>query len=102
MKKYIIILYYFCGIFRDKIEDALVSTQNMKNVSYLRNLCGSIKSKYLLPLVLYNLEKDYHFSGDGVWNTNEQTKKIPSSNSPKVTFEDTEELDHEPSTKLLS
>ncbi|CAI6377570.1 unnamed protein product [Macrosiphum euphorbiae] len=86
----------------DKIEDALVSTQNMKNVSYLRNLCGSIKSKYLLPLVLYNLEKDYHFSGDGVWNTNEQTKKNPSSNSPKVTFEDTEELDHEPSTKLLS
>ncbi|XP_016660868.1 transcription termination factor 5, mitochondrial isoform X2 [Acyrthosiphon pisum] len=85
----------------DKIEDALVSTQNMKNVSYLRNLSGSINSKYLLPLVLYNLEKDYHFSGDGVWNTNEQTKKIPLSNSPKVTFEDTEELDHEPSTKLL-
>lgn len=78
-----------------------MSTLNMKNISYLRNVSGSIKSKYLLPLVLYNLEKDYHFSGDGVWNTNEPTKKMPLSNSPKVTFEDTEELDHEPSTKLL-
>lgn len=73
----------------------------MKNVSYLRDVSGSIKSEYLLPLVLYNLEKDYHFSGDGVWNTNEQTKKIPLSDSPKVTLEDTEELDHEPSTQLL-
>ncbi|XP_022183216.1 transcription termination factor 5, mitochondrial isoform X1 [Myzus persicae] len=85
----------------DKIKDTLVSTQNMKNVSYLRDVSGSIKSEYLLPLVLYNLEKDYHFSGDGVWNTNEQTKKIPLSDSPKVTLEDTEELDHEPSTQLL-
>lgn len=73
----------------------------MKNISYLRNVSGSIKSEYLLPLVLYNLEKDYHFSGDGVWNTNEKTKKIRFSDSPKATFEDTEELDHEPSTKLL-
>jgi len=69
----------------------------MKNVSYLQNVSGSIKSEFLLPLVLYNLEKDYHFSGDGVWNTNEQTEKMPLSDSSKI---DTEELDHEPSTLL--
>ncbi|XP_026821443.1 transcription termination factor 5, mitochondrial isoform X2 [Rhopalosiphum maidis] len=84
-----------------KIKDALISTEKMKNVSYLRNVSGSIKSEYLLPLVLYNLEKDYHFSGDGVWNTNEKIKKIPLSDSPKATFDDTEELDHDPSNKLL-
>ncbi|XP_025192303.1 transcription termination factor 5, mitochondrial [Melanaphis sacchari] len=84
-----------------KIKDSLVSTEQMKNVSYLRNASGSIKSEYLLPLVLYNLEKDYHFSGDGVWSTNEKTEKMQLSDTPKATFEDTEELDHEPSTKLL-
>lgn len=73
----------------------------MKNVPYLQNPSGSIKPEYVLPLVLYNLEKNHHFSGDGVWETNLQNKKITETDSTKNTFEDTEELDHEPSSKLF-
>lgn len=88
-------------VFRHKIEEAIIFTRNMKNIPYLQNDCGSIKSEHLLSLVLYNLEKDHHFSGDGVWNTNEQRKKMAVSGFTKVTSEETEELDHEPSAKLL-
>lgn len=72
----------------------------MSNVNYLRNLNGSIKPEFILPLVLYYLEKDYHFSGDGVWNTDQQTNETSELNSSSDCFEETEELDHEPSTKL--
>lgn len=73
----------------------------MKNVSYLRDASGSIKSEHVLSLLLYNLEKDYHFSGDGVWNSNKQIKKMSTSDLSGSDFEDTEELDHKPSVKLM-
>lgn len=84
-----------------KIEDILASIQLIKNISCLRNSSGLIKSEFILPLVLYELEKIYHFSGDGVWNTTEQNNQIALSDSLQETFDDTEELDHEPSSKLL-
>ncbi|VVC45080.1 Hypothetical protein CINCED_3A022223 [Cinara cedri] len=80
-----------------RVEDALKTTENMINISYLRNSSGSIKSEYILSLALYNLERYYHFSGNGVWNTSEQDMNISISDSSN----DTEELDHKPSTKLL-
>lgn len=73
----------------------------MKNVSYLRDASGSIKSEHVLSLLLYNLEKNYHFSGDGVWKSNKQIKTMSTSNLSRNEFEDTEELDHEPSVKLM-
>lgn len=73
----------------------------MKDVSYLRDSSGSIKPEHLLSLVLYNLEKNHHFSGDGVWSSNPHIKKLSSPNSSKDMYEDTEELDHEPLTKLM-
>lgn len=73
----------------------------MKNVSYLRDASGSIKSEHVLSLLLYNLEKNYHFSGDGVWNSNKQIKKMLTSDLSRSEFDDTEELDHEPSVKLM-
>lgn len=73
----------------------------MKKISYLRDASGSIKSEHVLSLLLYNLEKDYHFSGDGVWNSNKQIKKMSTSDLSGSDFEDTEELDHEPSVKLM-
>lgn len=88
-------------IFRDKIKEGLNAVQNVKKVSFLRDTSGAIKPEYMLSLLLYNLEKDHHFSGGGVWNTNEMTDKIITPNSLKATSEDTEELDHEPSTKLM-
>lgn len=83
------------------IDEALITTQNMENVSYLRDSSGSIKSEYLLSLVLYNLEKNHHFSGDGVWSSIDKAKKHLTADLSKDTFEDIEELDHEPSTKLM-
>lgn len=75
----------------------------MKNVSYLRDASGLIKSEHVLSLLLYNLEKDYHFSGDGVWNSNKQIKKMSTLNLSRCEFDDTdtEELDHEPSVKFM-
>lgn len=73
----------------------------MKNVSYLRNSSGLIKSEYILPLVLYNLEKAQHFSGGGVWDTNVQNNKMVETDSTKIIFNDTEELDHDPSTSVI-
>lgn len=86
--------------FRPKIEEALVAIQDMNNVNYLRDLNGSIKPEFVLPLVLYHMEKNYHFSGDGVWNTDLQNNKDLELNTSKNCFEETEELDHEPSIKL--
>lgn len=78
----------------------MVTTYNMKNVSYLRNSSGSIKSEFILSLVLYNLEKDFHFSGNGVWVTEQKNDKITVDPS-KEFFKDTEELDHIPSTSSM-
>lgn len=78
-----------------------MTIQDMKNVSYLRNSSGLIKREYILPLVLYNLEKNYHFSGNGVWSSSDEINKNSTPDSSKSTLEDTEELDHEPSMKLL-
>lgn len=83
------------------VDEALIMTQNMENVSYLRDSSGSIKPEYLLSLVLYNLEKKHHFSGDGVWSSNYKAKKLLTPDLSKDMFEDIEELDHEPSTKLM-
>lgn len=69
----------------------------MKGISYLRNSSGLIKSEFILPLVLYNLEKKYHFSGNGVWSTDEKHHKVLTHGPLK----DTEELDHMPSTMLF-
>lgn len=91
---------FYCFI-SDKIEDALVISQNMEDVSYLRDSAGLIKSEYILPLVLYNLEKKFHFSGNGVWSSNEENKMLTSSESHKSKLEDTEELDHEPATRYM-
>lgn len=79
----------------------MVISQNMEEVSYLRDSAGLIKPEFILPLVLYNLEKNYHFSGNGVWNSYEGKKMLASSESPKNKLEDTEELDHEPATRYM-
>lgn len=71
----------------------------MENVSYLRDLSGTIKPTYILSLILYNLEKDCHFNGDGVWY-NDESNNMLLSDSSNVPTEDTEELDHEPSNRL--
>lgn len=92
-------LYLF--IFRSKIEEALANIQNMSNVIQLKNLNGSIKTEFVLPLTLYYLEKNHHFSGDGVWNTDQQNNKTSELNSSINSFEETEELDHEPTIKLI-
>lgn len=76
-------------------------TQNMNSVSYLRDLSGSIKSEYILPLVLYNIEKNYHFNGNGVWNSNEVNKIMLLSDSSSISIEDREELNHNPLSKLI-
>jgi hypothetical protein len=87
--------------FRPKIEEALVAIQEMNNVDYLRDLNGSIKPEFVLSLVLYHLEKNYHFSGNGVWNTDQQNNTTLKLNASKNIFEETEELDHEPLVKLI-
>lgn len=79
----------------------MTATHNMKNVPYLRNSSGSIKPEYVLSLVLYNLEKDHHFSGAGVWEMSLKNKEMIKTDSTKTIFEDTEELDHDPTTKLF-
>lgn len=71
--------------------------QEMKDICFLRNSAGTIKTEFVLPLVLYNLEMEHHFSGDGVWNTNEKNKQLSSSASSKHASRDNEELDHVPS-----
>lgn len=68
----------------------------MTNISYLQDSSGKIKSEYILPLVLYNLEKHYHFSGNGVWNDIEQDNDISINNSLNHVSEDREELNHKP------
>lgn len=73
----------------------------MTNICYLRDSSGSIKPEYLLPLTLYILEKQYHFSGNGVWNTSEKDKDVSISKSPMDVFEDKEDLDHKPSANLF-
>ncbi|XP_050426159.1 transcription termination factor 5, mitochondrial-like [Adelges cooleyi] len=85
-----------------KIDDALVDIQNMENVTYLRDSTGKIKSEFVLPLVLYSLEKTHHFSGNGVWSVDEHSKQLLSSTSSQNLFKDTEELDHVPSPCIMN
>lgn len=76
-------------------------TQNMNNVPYLRDLSGSIKSEYILPLVLYNIEKNYHFNGNGVWIIDKIDKTMLLSDSSNIPIEDTEDLNHNPLSKYI-
>lgn len=78
----------------------MVTTQKMID-SYQQNSTLSIKSDYKLSFVLYNLEKDFHFSGNGIWNSQEETITSSVPNSSKILIMDTEELDHDPCIKLL-
>lgn len=77
----------------------MVTTQKMNDS--LQNSSVSIKSDYMLSFLLYVIEKDFHFSGNGVWNTQNEIKKMSTQDSSKALLMDTEELDHDPSTKLL-
>lgn len=91
----------FYWFIRHTIQEALDITQNMDNVSYLRDFSGSIKSEYILPLVLYNIEKNYHFNGNGVWHVNKIDKTMLLSDSSNIPIEDREELNHNPLLKYL-
>lgn len=68
----------------------------MKDICYLRDSRGLIKSEFLLPLILYSLEIKHHFSGDGVWSTADKDKQLNSFASSKHFHGDNEELDHVP------
>ncbi|XP_050426161.1 transcription termination factor 5, mitochondrial-like [Adelges cooleyi] len=83
---------------KNNIEEALVVAQNMEDVCFLRNSNGTIKSEFILPLVLYHLEKSHHFSGNGVWSFNENNQQFLSSDPSKNVSKDNEELDHIPSS----
>ncbi|XP_050530026.1 transcription termination factor 5, mitochondrial-like isoform X2 [Daktulosphaira vitifoliae] len=81
---------------KEKISKALQDVENMKDIYYLRDSRGLIKSEFLLPLILYSLEINHHFSGDGVWSTANKDKQLNSSASLKHSYGDNEELDHVP------
>ena len=47
----------------------LTETGNIELDATYRNLnCNLLTDSQILSLVLYEIEKKYHFSGDGVWN----------------------------------
>ncbi|CAH0722529.1 unnamed protein product, partial [Brenthis ino] len=53
-----------------KIRDGGTPTESSRDIDIMyRNLnCHILTDNQILSLVLYEIEKKYHFSGDGVWN----------------------------------
>ncbi|KAK2587874.1 hypothetical protein KPH14_003971 [Odynerus spinipes] len=57
---------------RSAIEATL---ENIENYTYIHNQKYTFTSSQLLALCLYLIEKNNHFTGDGIWNLNPQTRK---------------------------
>lgn len=61
------ITYFFR--FRDKVESVL---ENLIHENKLLDDSNRYTSSQLLALCAYEIEKKFHFTGDGVWDTNNQ------------------------------